>query len=451
MHPTSLIECIAQLQRGETTSERLVEQALLGAQAPAAAHVFTHLFFDTAMEQARAADAARRSASAGQNLGALHGLPIAVKDNFDLQGRTTMGGTVVCGSDAVATQDAPAVARVRDAGAVILGQTNMSEFAFSGVGFNPHYGTPRNPCDTALTRIPGGSSAGSAVAVALGLAVAGLGTDTGGSIRIPAALCGLVGFKGSQQRIPLQGVMELSRSLDTAGAITRTVQDSVWVDSVMSQQPLPVTAANLRGMRFAVPQTLVLDDLEPAVAQAFEKALSRISAAGAQVVEIAFAELADIAPRSLPGGFSPVEGYAAHHARIARAPNRVDPRVMARMALGQGVSAMDYIGLVDRRRQWIDQAQAVLHGFDAMLCPTVPLLAPELAPLLRSDEAFFKANRLLLRNPSMINYMDGCSFSLPCQAEGELPVGLMVSSVNGQDAHLASVALALESLISPKP
>jgi len=447
MHPVSLIECLAQLQRGDTTSERLVEQALLGAQAPAAAHVFTHVFADTALAQARAADTARRSAPAGHGLGALHGLPIVVKDNFDLQGRTTMAGTVVCGSDAVAAHDAPAVARVREAGAVILGQTNMSEFAFSGVGINPHYGTPRNPSDAAHVRVPGGSSSGSAVAVALGLAVAGLGSDTGGSIRIPAALCGLVGFKGSQSRIPLQGVMELSRSLDTAGAITRTVQDSLWVDAVMSQQPLNVAAANLRGMRFAVPQTLVLDELEPAVAQAFSKAVSRISAAGAEVVDIPFAELAEIAPRSLPGGFSPVEGYAAHHARIARAPDRVDPRVMARMALGQGVSALDYIGLMDRRREWIVQAQAVLQGFDAMLCPTVPLLAPELAPLLHSDDEFFKANRLLLRNPSMINYMDGCSFSLPCQAEGDVPVGLMVSSLNGQDAHLASIALAIEPLI----
>jgi aspartyl-tRNA(Asn)/glutamyl-tRNA(Gln) amidotransferase subunit A len=447
MHHVSLIESLAQLERGDTTSERLVERALLDAQAPAAAHVFTHLFLDTAMTQARAADVARRATPAGHAMGPLHGLPIVIKDNFDLQGRTTMGGSVVCGSDAVAMQDAVAVARVREAGGVILGLTNMSEFAFSGVGINPHYGTPRNPSDAARVRVPGGSSSGSAVAVALGLAVAGLGSDTGGSIRIPAALCGLVGFKGSQSRIPLQGVMELSRSLDTAGAITRTVQDSLWMEGVLSQQPLRVGSANLRGMRFAVPQTLVLDDMEPAVAQAFAKALSRISAAGAEVVDIPFSELADIAPRSLPGGFSPVEGYAAHHARIARAPDRVDHRVMARMALGQGVSAADYIGLIDRRREWIVQAQAVLQGFDAMLCPTVPLLAPELAPLLASDEAFFHANRLLLRNPSMINYMDGCSFSLPCHTAGEVPVGLMVSSLNGQDAHLASIALALEPLI----
>ena len=449
MHPTSLMARIAQLQHGETSSEQLVHEALQNAQAAAAEHVFTHLFTDAALEQARLADAQRRALASGSQLGAMHGLPITIKDNFDVLGHTTMAGTVVCEGEAVATQDAPSVARLRQAGAVFLGKTNMSEFAFSGVGINPHYGTPRNPSDAAVARAPGGSSAGAAVSVALGLAVAGLGSDTGGSIRIPAALCGLVGFKGSQSRIPLQGVMELSRSLDTAGAITRTVPDILWIEGVMSQQPLRASTAHLRGMRFAVPQTLVLDELEPAVAQAFERALSRISAAGAELVDIPFTELADIGPRSLPGGFSPVEGYAAHHARIARAPNRIDHRVAARMALGQGVSALDYIGLIDRRRAWIAQAQAVLQGFDAMLCPTVPLVAPELAPLLASDDAFFKANRLLLRNPSMINYMDGCSFSLPCHQEGDLPVGLMVSSVNGQDAHLASIALALEPLISP--
>jgi aspartyl-tRNA(Asn)/glutamyl-tRNA(Gln) amidotransferase subunit A len=286
------------------------------------------------------------------------------------------------------------------------------------------------------------------VSVALGLAQAGLGTDTGGSIRIPAALCGLVGFKGTQSRIPRDGVMELSRTLDTVGVITRTVREALLVDGVLSQQPLPTSPLELRGMRLAMPQTLFLDDVQPEVAKAFEKALSRLSAAGAQLVDIAFSELADIAPRSLPGGFSPVEGYAAHHKRIDSASDKMDPRVAARMALGKGVSAMDYLGLLDRRQEWIAQAHRTLHGFDAMLCPTVPLLAPEIAPLLQDDEAFFKVNRLLLRNPAAINYLDGCAMSLPCHAAGELPVGLMVSCLGGQDARLAQLALAIEACLA---
>ncbi len=429
----------------QTNSEAWVRDILIQAQQPAAAHVFTRLDAPTALAQAQAADAARAS---GAPLGALQGLPITLKDNFDVAGETTMAGTLVCEGEPAAAQDAPVVERLRQAGAVLLGKTNMSEFAFSGVGINPHYGTPCNPCDSQLARVPGGSSSGAAVSVALGLAYAALGTDTGGSIRIPAALCGLVGFKGSQSRIPLAGVMELSRSLDTIGVIACHVNDCLQVDAVLSQQALPMSAADLRHLRFAVPQTLLLDDMEPAVAEAFERTLSRISAAGAQVVDISFTSLGDIAALSMPGGFSPVEGYAAHHARLARAPERIDPRVMARMTLGRDVSALDYMGLLDRRRAWIAHAQESLKGFDAMLSPTVPMCAPELAPLLASDEAFFKVNRLLLRNPSAINYLDGCAFSLPCQSPGALPVGLMVSGVHGTDAHLACVALALEAILA---
>ena len=421
-----------------------MHEVLAQTQSPQAAHVFTQIYQDSVLAQARRAD---ELSASGAQLGALHGMVISLKDNFDVAGETTLAGTVVCKGEPAATQDAVAVARLREAGALFVGKTNMSEFAFSGVGINPHHGTPRNPCDMAFARVPGGSSAGAAVSVALGLARAGLGTDTGGSIRIPAALCGLVGFKGTQSRIPRDGVMELSRTLDTVGVITRSVGEALAVDAVLSQQPLPSIPLNLQGLRFAVPQTLLLEDMQAEVAQAFAKALSRLSAAGAKVVDLAFSELADIAPRSLPGGFSPVEGYAAHHARLARAPEKIDPRVAARMALGKGVSASDYLGLLDRRKAWIAQASQTLQGFDALLCPTVPMVAPLMDPLVADDEAFFTANRLLLRNPAAINYLDGCAISLPCHALGDLPVGLMVSCLGGQDARLAQMALAIEPLL----
>ena len=421
-----------------------MHEVLAQTQSPQAAHVFTQIYQDSVLAQARRAD---ELSASGAQLGALHGMVISLKDNFDVAGETTLAGTVVCKGEPAATQDAVAVARLREAGALFVGKTNMSEFAFSGVGINPHHGTPRNPSDMAFARVPGGSSAGAAVSVALGLARAGLGTDTGGSIRIPAALCGLVGFKGTQSRIPRAGVMELSRTLDTVGVITRSVGEALAVDAVLSQQPLPSIPLNLQGLRFAVPQTLLLEDMQAEVAQAFAKALSRLSAAGAKVVDLAFSELADIAPRSLPGGFSPVEGYAAHHARLARAPEKIDPRVAARMALGKGVSASDYLGLLDRRKAWIAQASQTLQGFDALLCPTVPMVAPLMDPLVADDEAFFTANRLLLRNPAAINYLDGCAISLPCHALGDLPVGLMVSCLGGQDARLAQMALAIEPLL----
>jgi len=422
-----------------------VAHALEGASQRPAEHVFTQLYADTASATAQSCDAQTK---AGNRLGALHGVCITVKDNIDVAGETNLAGGVVCAGEAPALHDAPVVQRLRDAGAVVLGKTNMSEFAFSGVGINPHHGTPANPADQAQSRVPGGSSSGAAVSVALGLAEVGIGTDTGGSIRIPAALCGLVGYKSTQSRIPCTGVMELSRTLDTVGSITRSVRACLAVDAVLSQQPLPTDASNLRGMRFAVPQTLMMDDVDVTVANAFARTLRHISAAGAQVVEIPFKALGDIAALNMPGGFSPIEGYAAHHARLERGAHQIDPRVVARMTLGKGISAQDYLALHNRRNAWIAAAEQTLHGFDAMLCPTVPMIAPLTQPLLKDDEAFFKVNRLLLRNPSAINYMDGCAWSLPCHAAGELPVGLMVSALRGKDAHLAQVVLALEKLMN---
>lgn len=431
----------------KTTHEALVRDVLARIQTDMAKHVFTRTYDDLALTAAQTADQAMAHR---QPIGALHGMVISLKDNLDVAGETTLGGTRVCQDEAPARVDATVVARLREAGAIFVGKTNMSEFAFSGVGINPHYGTPVNPADATTQRIPGGSSSGAAVSVALGLAQVGIGTDTGGSVRIPAALCGLVGFKGTQSRVPRDGVLALSRSLDTVGVISHSVREALVVDAVLSQQPLPSTPLPLKGLRFALPQTLMFDDLQPEVASAFSQAISRLSAAGATVVDMAFTELAQIAPRSLPGGFSPIEGYAAHHHRLERAPDCIDPRVAARMALGKGVSALDYLGLHDRRREWIANANQLMQGFDALLSPTVPWVAPSIAPLLHDDEAFFKANRMLLRNPAVINYWDGCAFSLPCHAPGNLPVGLMVSARAGQDAHLAQVALAIEQLVRPK-
>lgn len=427
------------------TATQSVASAIEGAASPVVQHVFTQLYADAARATAQQCDV---EAQAGRRLGALHGVCITLKDNIDVAGEITMAGGVVCAGEPPAQHDAPVLQRLRKAGAVVLGKTNMSEFAFSGVGINPHHGTPVNPADKQHARVPGGSSSGAAVSVALGIAEVGIGTDTGGSIRIPAALCGLVGFKSTQARIPCTGVMELSRTLDTVGSITRSVHACLAVDGVLSQQPLAIKAIGLRGLRFAVPQTLMMDDLDTTVAHAFARTLRRLSAAGAQVVEIPFKALGDIAALSMPAGFSPIEGYAAHHAHLTRGAHHIDHRVVARMMLGKGISAQDYLELHNRRRAWITAAQQTLQGFDAMLCPTVPIVAPLTEPLLQDDEAFFRVNRLLLRNPSAINYMDGCSWSLPCHEKGELPMGLMVSGLAGQDAHLAQVALALENFMN---
>ena len=323
----------------------------------------------------------------------------------------------------------------------------MTEFAFSGIGINPHYGTPVNPTDASVARIPGGSSSGAAVSVALGLAVAGLGSDTGGSIRIPAAVCGIVGFKSTQNRVPLTGALELSRTLDTVCAMTRSVQDCITVDAVLSGALLPVHPRPLKGMRLAVPQTVVLDGMDAHVSSVFARTLHALSAAGAQIIEIPLTEFAEIPQVNSPGGLSPIEGYAVHHARLARATELFDHRVSQRLILGATITAQQYINLLDKRRAWIARVERAIESFDAIICPTIPIVAPVIADLLASDEAFFKANGLVLRNTFTINVLDGCSFSLPCQAPGELPVGLMVSSVHGDDARLAAVALAIESIL----
>lgn len=423
----------------------LVESVLAQASAPAAAHVFTALLAEGALAAAHGADA---RLARGQTLPPLAGLPVTVKDLYDIAGRTTLAGSVVREGAPAATQDAAAVARLRAAGAAITGLTNMTEFAFSGVGINPHRGTPRNACSDAVARIPGGSSSGAAVSVALGLAVAGLGSDTGGSIRIPAALNGLVGFKNTQSRTPLAGAFPLSFTLDTVCAMTRCVADCVVVDGVLAGAPLAVVPRGVAGLRLAVPQTLMLDGLDAHVAAAWQRSLTRLSQAGAQLVELPLTELAEVAQINAPGGFSAVEAYAVHREALRSQAHRFDPRVAARLKLGQGVSAADYITMQQRRREWVTRITQRLSGFDALLCPTVPIVAPPIADLVASDEAFFKANGLLLRNTFVINFMDGCSFTLPCHAPGMLPVGLMLSAPAQQDAALAAVALAVESALA---
>jgi aspartyl-tRNA(Asn)/glutamyl-tRNA(Gln) amidotransferase subunit A len=336
------------------------------------------------------------------------------------------------------------VARLRQAGAAIIGKTNMTEFAFSGVGLNPHYGTPANPADAQVARIPGGSSSGAAVSVAIGACFAGIGSDTGGSIRIPAALCGLVGFKPTARRVPTAGALPLSSTLDTACAMTRRVADCLLVDSVIADQPLAPPNLPLKGLRLAVPGTLMLDDMDSHVAASFAATLSRLSAAGVQIVDLPLRLFAE--PATL-NRFSPVESYAWHRHLLAERDAAYDQRVAARIKLGASFSAADYLDMLAARRDWIARATDALAGFDALLMPTVPMVAQPIADLEASDEVYFRINGLMLRNPSVINYMDGCAISLPCHAPGTLPVGLTLAAPALHDAWLLAVAAAVEQAL----
>ena len=401
--------------------------------------VFTSLYASDATAAASAADAARQN---GMPISALAGLPISIKDLFDTQGEVTLAGSVVLRDHPPAEQDAPVVARLRAAGAALLGKTNMTEFAFSGVGINPHYGTPGNPADT--SRIPGGSSSGAAVSVAGGSCVAAIGSDTGGSIRIPAALCGLVGFKPTMRRVPVAGIVPLSSSLDTLGPIAHSVEDCLLVDSVIADTPLQPERITLAGLRLAIPLDVVMDDMDSQVAHAFFRTLSLLSAAGVEVVDVSMPMLRE-APQI--NRFSPIEAYAWHQSLLETREDAYDHRVVQRIRQGEHQSPDALNELRAARADWISRVGAALTDFDALLMPTVPIVAPQIAPLLASDTVFFEANRLLLRNPSLINLLDGCAISVPCHQSGELPVGLTVAGLAMMDAKLIAIAQMIEDFL----
>ncbi len=402
--------------------------------------VFTRLYRDEALQAAAHADVMRMS---GETISALAGMPVSVKDLLDVAGETTMAGSIVLEGRPPAAADAPVVARLRAAGAAIIGKTNMNEFAFSGVGINPHTGTPANPADP--SRIPGGSSSGAAVSVGIGACVAAIGSDTGGSIRIPAALCGLVGFKPTQRRVPTAGTIPLSPTLDTLGPIARSVGDCLMVDTLIADDPLAPPALGLEGLKFAVPEDLVMDDIDDTVARAFTVTLSKLSAAGATIIEVPMKMLADAREINL---FPPVEAWAWHQRLLDAHEDRYDHRVVQRIRLGARFTPQDLQRAHAARAVWIAQVGKALSGYDAMLMPTVPIVAPRTEALLASDEAFFHANRLLLRNPALVNLLDGCALSLPCHRQGDLPVGLMIAGPAMTDARVIAIGLAVERALS---
>nr|WP_297399986.1 amidase [uncultured Marinobacter sp.] len=405
-----------------------------------AARVYTRRFDRTARAEAAAAD---RLKAGGVPAGELAGLPIALKALFDVAGEVTHSGSR--GWQAAASHDALIVSRLRRAGAVITGHTNMTEFAYSGLGLNPHYGTPDNPL--APGRIPGGSSSGAAVAVAQGMAAAAIGTDTGGSVRIPAAFCGLVGFKPSQQRIPRDGTFPLSDSLDSIGPIARSVECCARLDAVLSgklYQPLAPT--DLRGRRYVVPSDYMLDDIDETVARAFSGSLQALRDAGASIVEAPAPVLAAIPELMEGGGFTAAESFFVHRQSLADHGDLYDPRVRSRIERGAAISAADYLELCRRRQQRKQQADEWLQHYDGLLAPTVPITPPQFGELA-DDAEYGRLNLLILRNPTVANMLDLCAISLPNHRPGELPSGLMLVGRNGMDNHLLCQARAIESVL----
>jgi len=442
----TLAELAGDLENGRTSARKIVDSCLerIADASGEGQRTFIHVDAEAAIEAAEAMDRLREIKAAPSPYA---GIPVSIKDLFDIRGQVTRAGSRALEDSAPAEADAVVVARLRGAGFVVIGRTNMTEFAYSGIGINPHYGTPKSVWRRDVGHVPGGSSSGAAVSVADRMAHGALGTDTGGSCRIPAAYNGIVGFKPTQRRVPLAGGVPLSSTLDSFGPLARTVACCAVLDAVLAGEPVvPLQPRPIRGMRLAVPTTVALDELEDDVARTFERALETLSRLGALIERIAVPEFLDVGAMNSKGGFAAAESYAWHRYLIASHGDVYDPRVHIRILRGEGIGAADYIELLEARKSLIARAAARLAPYDALVMPTTANTPPRIADLA-DDKAFTKANLLALRNCTLINMIDGCAISLPCHRQSEVPVGLMLASSGGADRRIFELAAGMEAAI----
>ena len=434
------------LANGRSSARKLVEECLARIADPAGEgqRAFIHVDRQAALE---AADAMDRLRKAKAEPSPFAGIPVSVKDLFDIKGQVTRAGSRALEDSPPAEADAPVVARLRRAGFIVIGRTNMTEFAYSGIGINPHYGTPKSAWNRSEGHVPGGSSSGAAVSIADRMAYGALGTDTGGSCRIPAAFNGIVGFKPTQARVPLDGGVPLSLTLDSFGPLANTAGCCAILDAVLADEAIaPLQPRPIRGMRLAVPKTVALDDLDEAVAKTFERALAALSRAGALIEEIEMPEFLDVDVMNAKGGFAAAESFAWHRFLITSKGNIYDPRVSLRILRGEALSAADYIELLNARRSLIARSTARMAPYDALVMPATANTPPRIADLTE-DKAFTVANLRSLRNCTLINMIDGCAISLPAHREGEVPVGLMLAAGAGSDRRIFELAAGMEGAI----
>ena len=442
----TLATLAADLDSGRTSARKLVDDCLakIADASGEGTRTFIHVDAEAAIEAAEAMDRLREVKAAPSPFA---GIPISIKDLFDIRGQVTRAGSRALDDSAPAEADATVVARLRRAGFVVIGRTNMTEFAYSGMGINPHYGTPKSGWQRNVGHVPGGSSSGAAVSVADGMAHGALGTDTGGSCRIPAAYNGIVGFKPTQRRVPLDGGVPLSFTLDSFGPLARTVACCAVLDAVLANEAIvPLQPRSIKGMRLAVPTTVALDELDDEVARTFERALETLSRQGALIERIEVPEFLDVGVMNAKGGFAAAESYAWHRYLIAGSGDVYDPRVSSRILRGESISAADYIDLLNARKSLIARATVRLAPYDAVIMPTTANTPPRIADLA-DDKAFTKANLLSLRNCTLINMIDGCGISLPAHREGEVPVGLMLAASGGSDRRIFELAAGMETAI----
>lgn len=441
--PVSALDMAARIQSGDLCPVELVEASFERIRSADPA-IFTDLLEDRALAEARAA---RQRLSQGRPLSPWDGVPVAWKDLFDIKGRVTTAGSVVLRSDAPAEQDADVVANAARAGLVSIGCLNMTEFAYSGLGLNPHYGTPANPHGSGSARIPGGSSSGCGVAVALGLVPLAIGSDTGGSVRIPAALNGVVGYKGSSVAFPRGGTFPLSRTLDTLGPLAADVRSCIGAADLLNGREIAFPKpASVKALNFLIPTNVVFDGAQQAVVQNFEACVQALEAAGATVTREVLTEFDDIVALSSHGYLVGPEALDLHWERVhSDAAAQLDPRILDRIRDAGNMSGRDLVVIQRERTRLIEQNRQNL-GDQIVLFPTTPVTAPELEPLERDDDLYLRTNRLMLRNTALGNFLDWCGVALPSGAdENKMPTSILLSMPGGREGDLLAAALAVET------
>jgi aspartyl-tRNA(Asn)/glutamyl-tRNA(Gln) amidotransferase subunit A len=446
----TLTELAHQLCIGAVTARALVDAALDRIADPGGEGARAFIAIDADAARARA-DEIDRARAAGRTMPAFAGIPLALKDLFDVAGEVTSAGSRLLSHQPPALRDAPVVARLRAAGFIFIGRNNMTEFAYSGLGLNPHFGTPLSPFERKTRRIPGGSTSGGAVAVADGMAAASLGTDTGGSCRIPAAFCGIVGFKPTAHRVPRDGVVPLSYSLDSVGPLANSVACCATLDAILrGVSPRPIPSASIRDIRLLLPTTLVLDDMDEHVARIFERAIDSLGRAGAKIERRALPELLHIKNTYASGGIPAAEAYAWHRPLLEKHRDQYDPRVANRILKGRDLTDQNVCELYEARAALMTAVERRTHDVDAIVLPTTPIIPPPLAAF-EQDADYARLNALVLRNPCLANFLDRCSLSLPIHHHGEAPVGLLLFGRRDGDEQLFAIAQTIESYLSNRP
>lgn len=409
--------------------------------------VFLEVVPERALAEAKASAARYK---AGRPLSPLDGVPVAWKDLYHVAGTRTTAGSILLKDSAPQTADMPCVANAVAAGTVTIGKLNMTEFAYSGLGLNPHFGTAFNPNDRETPRSPGGSSSGSGAAVASRLVPIAIGSDTGGSVRVPASYNGTVGFKTSTGRIDKTGIVPLAATYDTIGPLARSVEDCILADMVMRGAAMsPVCRADLSDLKLFVPTNIVLNDAEPAVMENFERSLRALEARGVRIARGRF-ELLDVVSKLTAdhGIIIAAESYAEYH-EIADGEDgkRIDRRVLARMLMGKAMSARSLLEIQRTRAKVVPQVSAALDGA-LLVMPTTVITAPAIAPLEAGDDVFFRINTLTLRNTALTNVLDMCGVAMPNgRDEKGLPTSFLVSAPWDEDERLLGAALAMEAIV----